>query len=629
MFDPERLSKFLAGEAAKRCGKSNNAAALRMLIEAARILIETHGAFDQAKSPASMMEQDSADIETIKEDPANAEIWINVAIKLLAAIGDSFPEEANKATTGLTMEAIGLLNSPQDLLGRLALIMIEKNGHAARVMKPWHRAIRENLKTMRGVRLDVQVTSPADLFPSQRRMKQTHFNIAHDAFRLTPFLDLLTIRIPVHLPDYIRVEHMNITAPSGSGKTQLLQNFLAGDLKTNNGILLFDTDGELSQTLIRHGMNDPRLMDRLVYINPSDPAMRPEINILKLGKTASSRQLVAYVMAALGEDLTGKMGGFFDWMAQAMSEIPGATLDTMIDILSDDAKAQMHLHHFSDDVATFICDRLPSGNYAQTREHVADRLLRFRAMGELGKMFRGKATRLDIAELLDAGKVVVVRIDKSPEENGGLGSYASLACRFFLAATVMSAQQRKKTPNRNYWWLYLDEVADLVGGGGDQFLVEAFIQLRKKGVGVIVAYQYLKLLNGNLREAALGNTSIKLGGKVKRKDKEDLADAMSCPGDLFGSLRKQDRQWGEMVCYIDLIVDQAAKCRFPFGVLESQPRMSSESYRRLMDRQCEMWADLNETSEPEEEPIRKTAFNQDDVVIAMPIQQGKPTHGFL
>jgi len=611
----ENLAKRLALRAAERCCRDDEVALREALEKAALILIDHHGAFDRTETTASMMDQNASDIETIRSDPKNVKILANLFAKLLTAFAASLPKEIDEASLGLTMEAIGVVRGARELIGQWAMILTERDGAAAEVMKPWHRAVRENMKGIRGVRLDIKVSSPSEMFPSSRRSKMPVYDMAHDAFRGTPLMELLSIHVPVPVPYYARLQQMNVTGPSGSGKTQLLQNLLLGDVYSGHGVFAIDVEGDFSQALICHAMTDPALAERLVYIDPADPTMRPEINILNLGRSGNSSELMAYVMSALGEGFTGRMGGFFEALSDVMSEIEGANLDTLIDFLADDNKAQIHVPRLSDENADWVINQLPSGTNAQTRDYVHGRLSRLRgkSKGELGRMFRGKTTRLDLASLLDAGKIVVVRINSDEVESGGLGPNASLACRFYIASLVMAGMQRK-IDSKRLWLCHLDEVAEMASGGDDKFLVRGFIRLRKRGVALAIYYQNLGQLKGDLRGAVLGSSGIKVAAKVQPKDRKEFAEAMNCSGELFKQIKKKDRQWAEMVVYIDQIADDAAICRFPLGTLERMPRMRNEDYERLMDRQRVAWADVNGAQPDIDE-------EDDEVVIPMKLDR--------
>lgn len=613
-FDHERLAKFIAGKAAERAKKQDSAATLIALIKAAGILIREHGAFSGVAGRVSMMDQDASDIEAIRSDPTNAEIWINVAIKLLTAYASRIPATVDEASLGVEIKAHGVLTDSRGLSEQWALILTERNSHASEVMKPWHRSVRENLKRMPDARLD----KATDIFPTEQRSNKSAYDLAHDAFRGTPLLKLLTdIRLPMPMPYHVRTKHMQVVGPSGSGKSMFLKNILNGDILSGHGVFVIDCEGDLSETLIWHCMGDRKLAERLVYIDLADPTLRPEINLLRLGKSGSSTDMMSYVMSGLGEGFTGRMGGFFEQLADVMVEIDDATLDTMIDILSDDGSAEINMRHLSAESRNWIEKQLVGSTNIQTREYVHGRLsrLRSKAMGEVGRMFRGKETKLALRDWLDDGKIVVIRINGDPVDEGGLGEYANLASRFYSAAYVVAGLKRPINPKR-LWLGHWDEAAEHVGGGDDRFLSRGFNRLRKRGACLAFYHQNLRQLKGDLSEAVAGSTAIKGAAKVKPVDQEKLAEHMSCSKKLFGQVRMKDYAWAEMVFSIEGVIESGAICRFPLGTMERQPRISRERYSEIMNEQRAFWRSVNgEPVEPdvddgEEEtviPMKKAA----------------------
>ncbi len=589
-FDRERLAKFIAGKAAERAKRQDSPAALVALIEAAGILIREHGAFDRTAARVSMMDQDASDIEAIRSDPANAEIWINVAIKALTAFASRIPASVDQASLGVTIEAHGVLVDGRGLAEQWALLLSERNSHASEVMKPWHRAVRENLKAMKGARLD----KATDIFPNERRSSQSAYDLAHDAFRGTPLLSLLSIRVPMPMPYHIRTKHMQVVGPSGSGKSMFLKNILYQDILSGHGVFIIDCEGDLSDALIWHCMGDRDLASRLRFIDPADPSLRPETNLLKLGKAGSSTDMMSYVMSGLGEGFTGRMSGFFEQLADVLTEIDDADLDTMIDILSDDSVAEINMRNLSPESQNWIQKQLTSGTNVSTREYVHGRIsrLRSKAMGEVGRMFRGRETKLDLGGMLDQGCIVVVRINGESVEEGGLGDYANLASRFYVASYVV-AGLRRPVGTGHLWLGHFDEAVEHVSGGDDRFLARGFNRLRKRGVCLAVYHQNLKQLKGDLAEAVAGSTATKAAAKIKPTDQKKLADHMGCSEKLFSQVRMKDYEWGEMVCSIEGTIDNGAICRFPLGTMERMPRISQERYQDIMEEQRAFWRSVN------------------------------------
>ena len=586
----EVLAKFVAVKACERAGRSSNAAVLKAAYDAALIMIEEHGAFDGPQAEISIVDQTACDIEAIREDPKGYEYWVNGAIQILSEFATALPANIGQDSLGMTAEALGLIKNSRDFLGKVVLLLSAKTGPASVAMRPWSKAIAANLKTVKGARLG---RGARDVFPDERRSKMTAYDLAHDVFRDTPFLAALSVHVPVPIPKRVRTEHTNIVKPSGGGKTQLLQLWLTHDLKDvadgKASVVLFDTDGTLSHKVMRLAAGNPALAERVVYIDPAIPDLRPDVNLLDLGPKGGGTELANYVLEAFGEGFTDRQKNFFGKVTSAISRIPNANLNTLISFLSEEDYAQRYLCEFPSNIASFVSERMFNGQYASTREQVADRISSLKDIDAISGIFDADKTDLDIAGAINRGALVIIRINKSSTADGGLGIYAKVVCRFYLASVVTAVQSRLAYEDNMLTWLYLDEIADMIGGGSDHFITEFLIQARKKGAGAILAYQVLSQLTGVLRAIALGNTSIKIAGKVDASDRESLSGNMDCPSSLFGQALKTET-YGQVACVIQGVLNQAAICRFPFGVLESLPKGSKRQLDDLFDQQRAFWA---------------------------------------
>ena len=588
--DHDVLSKFIAMEACKRASRDENRAILMAIRDAASIMIAEHGAFDGPRANISIVDQTASDVEAIREDPKGYEYWVNGAIQTLAEFASNLPEDLGADDLGVTAEAIGLIKNPRHLIAKIVLTMLAKTGPTSVAMRPWAKAIQANLKTIKGVRLG----GPAkNVFPDERRFKMTAYDLAHDVFRDTPILSMLSVHVPVPFPKSVRTEHTNIVKPSGGGKTQLLQLWLTHDMKDvadeKASVVLFDTDGTLSHKVMRHAAGNPRLAERVVYIDPCIPDLRPDINLLDLGPKGGGNDLVNYVLEAFGEGFTDRQKNFFGKVTSAISRIPNANLDTLIRLLSEEDFGQRYLSQFPANVASFVSERMFNGQYTSTREQVADRISSLQDVDAISGIFDADKTTLDLSSAVNRGSLIIIRINKASTSNGGLGVYAKAVCRFYLASVVTSVQARVAYEDNMLTWLYLDEIADMIGGGSDQFITEFLIQARKKNAGAILAYQVLSQLVGVLRAIALGNTSIKIAGKVEAADREALSGNMDCSANLFGQAIKS-KTHGKVACVIQGVMDQAALCRFPFGVLESLPVGTQQELDDLFEQQRALWS---------------------------------------
>ncbi len=106
---------------------------------------------------------------------------------------------------------------------------------------------------------------------------------------------------------------------------------------------------------------------------------------------------------------------------------------------------------------------------------------------------------ISFRQIIDSNKILIINLSK-----GKIGEDASnLLGSLFLTSLGLSAFSRQDIPedDRVPFFIYCDEFQNFT----TLFLVNALSELRKFKIGLILANQYLKQLQVEIREAVLGN----------------------------------------------------------------------------------------------------------------------------
>jgi hypothetical protein len=157
--------------------------------------------------------------------------------------------------------------------------------------------------------------------------------------------------------------------------------------------------------------------------------------------------------------------------------------------------------------------------------------------------------------------------------------------RFFIALLAQAAQERATLPKhrRVPTFVYVDEAQDYVAN--DTNIAVILEQARKQNIGLIVAHQYLAQLSAKVLDSLHANTSIKFAGGVGDRDAHALARNMRTKPEM---LERQSK--GSFAAFVRNHTDAAVSLKFPFGVLESLPRMSEIERSKVRDRMREKYA---------------------------------------
>jgi hypothetical protein len=289
----------------------------------------------------------------------------------------------------------------------------------------------------------------------------------------------------------------------------------------------------------------------------------------------------------LGDGFTAKQKGLFEYVAKIVMALRGATIDTLIELLSDDDAIDRYLPRLMDqpDLLDFIRTEWRASDIAGTKVEIRRRLRNLRGKAGLGDMLTSPVTNLDMGSLLDQRKLVIVRIDKNR-----LGEATSVVARFAIAMTVSAIRARRITKGSPYWFGWIDEVRDFTGGATDDHaLMEWLTQGREQLAGCGFCHQELEQLTGRLKDSLLGNAGIRFAANVQKKDAGAMAGSMGTSIAFLQSLQTENGH-GEFGVWINGVMRNAAVARVRFGTFESRPRLSDARLGELMAMQRAFWA---------------------------------------
>lgn len=344
--------------------------------------------------------------------------------------------------------------------------------------------------------------------------------VINELHQLVGFREVLNqTEVGYFLPYRLRPEHHQIIAGSGHGKTQCIQSMIMEDWSQDISMVVIDSQGDLINNLLAHAP-----LDRVVLIDPE--TCPPSLNIFAMRikgekEIATAIELYEYIFSALDAGLTGKQSLVYRYLSRLLMEIPGATIETMRDLLkpSGTEPYQPFIDNLSGNARAFFEEfqREKNNQYSDTRQEVLRRLLTVLESETLSKMLSSPEMAYDFTELLDSGKIILINTAKGLLKDG-----SSLFGRIFIALVMQAVMGRKEERRRSY--LYIDEFADYAEDS--QVLFNLFEQSRKYELGLIVCHQYLSQLPERLRKSLSTNTAIKFAGGVSAEDARALANQM-------------------------------------------------------------------------------------------------------
>jgi len=370
-----------------------------------------------------------------------------------------------------------------------------------------------------------------------------------------------------------RRRHMYIIGKSGVGKTKLLELMIRQDVEFNKGLCLMDPHGDVIEDVLA-SIPERRIND-VCLIDPSDGdfpvSFNPLANVDPAFKHQLTQGLIEVMEKQFGANWTPRLEHVFRFTTLALLDYPHATMRGMISMLTDRNYRQKVIEYIEDDMVK----RFWAIEFADWSEKfdtdaiipLVNKLGQFLSDPMLRNIFGQKTNKVDLHELMDTGKIVLINLSKGRlgEEN------SSFFGAMFLTKIKQAGMERARLPekDRKDFYLYIDEFHNVVTETFENIMSEA----RKYGLCLIVAHQYMGQLLPKVLSAVLGNTgtivTFRVGG----------ADAVVLEDEFAPIFKVKDMiNLGKREFYIKLTIDGESYDPFSAATLKVLPP-SHQNYK--------------------------------------------------
>jgi len=320
-----------------------------------------------------------------------------------------------------------------------------------------------------------------------------------------------------------RLSHVYIIGKTGSGKSTLLHRLAQQDLSGQRGFCLVDPHGDLAEQIAvdarRSGRND------IIYWNVPDPSSPYGYNPLRHVRPDKIPLAVAGVLDAfkkLWDDAWGvRMEHILRNALYALFETPDALLSDILRLLSEDAYRKEVAKRISNDpVQRFWLTEFPQYSLRYRADGIApiqNKVGAFLADPTLNRILTKPQDDLHLRQIMDAGNVLIVNLAK-----GKIGEDSANLLGSLLVSTIgLAAYSRAEVAQgeRSPFYLYLDEFQSFT----TLSIANMTAELRKYGIGLTLAHQYLFQLEFDVRHAILGNAGTIISFRVGPEDATFLA----------------------------------------------------------------------------------------------------------
>lgn len=385
--------------------------------------------------------------------------------------------------------------------------------------------------------LNSNLSDEDDVFPSDCR----HDDYAWRYLKGTPLLEFAQIEQDVELVD--RMRHTYLLGSSGSGKTNLIENIIAGDLHSSEDccIVVIDSQTQLINNLAMLDIEDVTMIS---------PEWNLALNLFDVGyekmkadgiegETLINKTvgLISFAMEGLmGSEFSSPQKAIFQYGIQLVISIPRANIFTFMEILSDDGhlKYAEQIAAFDSNTQRFFEQDFGSNEYQRSREAIRRRLDQLLLNPTFRRLFTATENNFDMfAELRDQ-RMILIDTNK-PLLDADASAFFG---RLFIAMINRAAHMRFKNRHETYKPVYL--IVDEAQEYFDTSITDMLEQARKANIGLTVAHQSISQAKGegkpNIVDPLMVNTATKLISTGYRKDAAEFAGSMRISPDEILSL---------------------------------------------------------------------------------------------
>lgn len=349
-----------------------------------------------------------------------------------------------------------------------------------------------------------------------------------------------------------RLSHVYVIGKTGVGKSTLLETLALGDLQAGRGFALIDPHGDLVERI--RDSATPAQREKLIYLDAADPGQPFGYNPLRRVRDDKIPLAASGLLEAIRKIWPDAWGVRMEHVLRntlfALLERDGSTLPDIVRLYTDkEFRKQVTSRVRNDVVRAFWTEEFahyPDRLRAEAVAPIQNKLGALLTDPRLFNILVRPAVDIHFRKLMDEGGVLLVNLAK-----GRLGEDGASVLGGLIVSTIgLAALSRADKPanTRRPFFLYVDEFQSFTTLSFANMMAE----LRKYGVGLVLAHQHLHQLEPDIRHAVLGNAGTLVSFRVGPEDAGVLAAEFQ---PKFGMLDLQNLANRDV--YLKLMVDGA------------------------------------------------------------------------
>jgi hypothetical protein len=333
---------------------------------------------------------------------------------------------------------------------------------------------------------------------------------------------------PIFMNAEDRMRHFYVVGQTGTGKTTILKNMIAQDIRNGNGCCFIDPHGTDVQEILSYVPKER--IDDVIYFDPAHMERPMGLNMLEFDPRFPEQKtfVINELMGIFNKLFDMKVGGgamfeqYFRNSTGLVMEHPesGNTLLEIGRVLSDKKFRDMKLEYCKNPLIKQFWKNAEATQGEQGLEnfvpYITSKFDGFLSNEIMRPIVTQEKSAFNFREIMDNKKILLVNLSK-----GRLGEInANLIGMILVGKIQMAALSRVDMFGKpmNDFYLYIDEFQNVTTDSISSILSEA----RKYRLSLNVAHQYIAQLEEGIRDAVFGNVGSMAVYRVSPEDAEFL-----------------------------------------------------------------------------------------------------------
>lgn len=369
--------------------------------------------------------------------------------------------------------------------------------------------------------------------------------------------------VPFGIRQRDRFSHVYLIGKTGVGKSTMIEHLARQDLACGRGFALIDPHGDLAERL----REEAKARANTIYFDAADPKQPFGYNPLRRVTTDKIPLAASGLLEALRKLWPDAWGVRMEHVLRnslyALLEREGSTLPDILRLYSDDVYRKGVVAGIKNPVVRSFWKnefaKYPDRFRAEIVAPIQNKLGAILTDPRLYRALVAPEQPISFRRVMDEGGVLLVNLAK-----GGLGEDSASVLGGLIAATIgLAALSRADDPaeTRRPFHVYIDEFQTFT----TLSFVNMLPELRKYGVSLTLAHQYLFQLDPEIRHAVLGNAGTLISFRVGPEDASVMAAEFQPVFQPIDLMNLPNRDF-----YLKLMIDGAPSKPFSARTLDQE-----------------------------------------------------------